>query len=109
MVIILLEESEDDAARCFSSDLYRYQVSMIGRIDDCTKISPDNLMCNFHHDEYSILARLCWSKNIHTEADVQDQVLLGASYPHYCVLFWLATWIEYLVRAYGAKNKFVFN
>ena len=68
-VIDLLEEIEDDATRLFSSAIYRYQTSMVGRIDDCAKFLSENLSRNFQHDEYSILTRLCWSKNVRTEAD----------------------------------------
>ena len=80
---------------------------MIGRIDDYAKFSFDNLMRNFQHDKYSILVRQCWSKNVHTEADVLDQVLLGVLDPHNCVLLGLATWIKYSIGSYSTENKFV--
>ena len=82
---------------------------MVGRIDDCAKFLSENLTRNFQHDEYSIITRLCWSKNVRTEADAPEQVLMGASHPNYCVLLGLATWLEFSVRAYGSGQKFVFN
>ena len=108
-VIDLLESCEDEPARCFSGAIYRFQTSMIGRIDDCAKFSSDNLTRNFQHSEYSCLARLCWSKNVRTEKDAPQQILLGASNPHYCVLLGLSTWIELSIGISGRGNQFIFN
>ena len=82
---------------------------MVGRIDDCAKFLSENLTCNFQNDECSILTRLCWSKNVRTEADAPEQILMGAQHPNYCVLLCLATWLDFSVRAYGSGQKFVFN
>ena len=65
----LLEEIEDDATRLFSSVIYRYQTSIVGRIDDCAKFLSENLTRNFQHNDYRILTRLCWSKNVRIKAD----------------------------------------
>ena len=108
-IIDLLEENLDEESRCFSSAVYRFQVSMIGRIDDCSKFSCDNLSSNFQHEEYSLLARLSWSKNVRTEQDAPRQILLGATDPHYCVLLGLSTWLEYSIGIHGAGKSFVFG
>ena len=81
---------------------------MIGRIDDCFKFSCDNLSSNFQHEEYSLLARLSWSKNVRTEQDALRKILLGAADPHYCVLLGLSTWLEYSIGVHGAGKSFVF-
>ena len=65
----LIESIADKEISCFASGVYRFQVSMIGKIDDCSKFSCDNLNDNFQHKDYSVLTRLCWSKNIRTEQD----------------------------------------
>ena len=44
-----------------------------------------------------------------TEADAPEQILMGASYPNYCVLLGLSTWLEFSLKAYGCGKKFVFN
>ena len=108
-VISLLESCEDESSRCFSSAIYRFQTSMIGRIDDCSKFSCENLTRNFQHSEYSCLARLCWSKNVRTEKDAPQQILLGASNCKYCVLLGLATWLELNIAHLGLDNPFIFN
>lgn len=82
---------------------------MISKIDDCSKFASMSLTRSFQHDQYSVLARLCWSKNVRKEVDAPQQILLGASDPHYCVLLGLATWIEFSIQTYGRSNEFVFN
>ena len=42
MVIDVLEAGTDDALRCLSSAIYRFQTSIIGRIGDCTKFASEN-------------------------------------------------------------------
>ena len=104
-----LQDTNDEAARCFSSAVYRFKTSMIGRIDDCSKFASVNLTTHFQHGEYSALARLYWSKNVRKEADAPQQILLGTSDPHYCVLLGLATWIAFFIQTHGRNNEFVFN
>ena len=63
---------------------------------------------NFQHDEYDILARLCWSKNVRTEAGAPQQILLGASDPHYYLLLEVSTRLEYSTGAYGPDHEYFF-
>lgn len=107
-VIDILEDLDDEETRCFASAIYRFQVAMIGRIDDCAKTISSNLRRNFQHSEYSILTQMCWSKNIHEERDAPEQILLGASDPKYCVFLGLSTWMEYALKKHG-KGDFLFN
>jgi hypothetical protein len=43
---------------------------------------------------FTLLATMCWSKNILDEQDAPDQILLGAMDWWYCVLLELALWLE---------------
>ena len=107
-LIEILENLDDEETRCFASAIYRFQVSMIGRIDDCAKTESENLKSNFQHSEYSIFAQMCWSKNIQDEREAPDQILLGASNPQYCALLGLAIWMEFSFQKNG-KGVFLFN
>ena len=82
---------------------------MIGRIDDCSKFSCDNLNDNFLHKDYSVLSRLCWSKNVRTEQDAPQQILLGACNVHYCTLIGLSTWLEFCIDSNGTDSNFILN
>jgi hypothetical protein len=107
-LIEILEDLDDEESRCFASAIYRFQVAMVGRIDDCSKSESLNLKRNFQHSDYSIFTQMCWSKNVHEERDAPDQILLGASDPRYCVLLGLATWMEHSLEKNG-KGIFLFN
>ena len=48
-------------------------------------------------------------KNVRTEKDAPQQILLGASNPHYCVLLGLSTWIELSIGISGRGTEFIFN
>jgi hypothetical protein len=43
---------------------------------------------------FTLLATMCWSKNVLDERDAPDQLLLGAMDQRYCVLLGLAVWLE---------------
>jgi hypothetical protein len=109
-IIKTLEANEDVEIRLFSSAIMRFQLSMIARIDDSAKLRVDNLKTNPQHIEFSILSKLCWSKNVQEERDAPDQILMGAMNKLYCVLIGLATWLEYWIDSgYGQNNEFVFG
>ena len=104
------ENIQDEEARLFLSAILRFQYNMIARIDDSAKFRCDNLKRNPDHEEYSLLARLCWSKNVREERDAPDQILIGAMHRNYCVLTSLATWLEYWIGSGNGVNKeFVFG
>jgi hypothetical protein len=43
---------------------------------------------------FTLLATICWSKNVLDEQDAPNQILLGAMDRRYCVLLELALWLE---------------
>ena len=104
IVMDLLEDYNDEAARFFSSAVYQFQTSMIRRIDDCSNFSSGNLIRNFQHDEYSVLIRLCWSTSMRKGVNAPQYILLSASDPRYCVILGLATWIGLSIQTHGRNN-----
>ena len=70
----IMERFVDVEKRLFVSAIFRFQYSLIGRIDDTAKFKLDELKQNHQHTEFSILVKLCWSKNVNEERDAPDQI-----------------------------------
>lgn len=105
-----LKATENVEVRLFASTIFVFQFCMIARIDDSSKLRHDSIKCNHQHPDYSVLARLCWSKNVHEERDAPDQILMGAMDPSYCVILGLATWLEYAIGCgHFANTEFAFG
>ena len=66
---------------------------MIGRVDDCSQFLMASFTTNPEND-FTLRAKLCWSKNVHEERDAPNQILIGAMDPMFCVLLGLAVWLE---------------
>ena len=106
----IMERFVDVEKRLFVSAIFRFQYSLIGRIDDTAKFKLDELKQNHQHTEFSILVKLCWSKNVNEERDAPDQILLGAKNPKYCVLLGLSTWLEFWIsNGHGNDTDFTFG
>jgi hypothetical protein len=91
--IALIEKHHDLHLRFFVSAVMRFQYNMIGRVDDVCKCKMEDVKPNPQH-ECTVLAKMCWSKNVRDEGDAPDQILLGAMDQRYCVLLGLAVWLE---------------
>lgn len=105
-----LKKCEDAEIRVFSSTIFVFQMCMIGRIDDCSKMKHEDIKKNHQHSEHTILAKLCWSKNVNEERDAPDQILIGAMNTHYCVILALSTWLEFWIgRGHMANSEFLFG
>ena len=85
------------------SAIARFQYNMIGRVDDACKCKLEDLKPNPQHP-CTLLASMCWSKNVMDERDAPDQILLGAMDQQYCVLLGLAVWLEL-----GDESPFLFG
>ena len=55
----------------------RVQYTMVARLDDTCRIEEQDLKPNPQFP-FSLLCRMCWSKNVLEERDAPDQILLGA-------------------------------
>ena len=75
--IKLMEKHPDRPKRYFASAIFRFQYNMIGRIDDTCKCKVEDLKPNPQYS-FTLLATMCWSKNVMDERDAPDQILLGA-------------------------------
>ena len=87
----------------------KFQFHMIARIDDTMNfkekdIKPHPLF------RFALQAKMRWSKNLHDERNVPDQILLGAMDTKYCILLGLAMYCEiWLERNMGTNNDFLFG
>jgi hypothetical protein len=75
--IYLIEKDPDRQKRYFASAAFRFQYNMIGRIDDTCKCKVEDLKPNVQHP-FTLLATMCWLKNVMDEHDAPDQILLGS-------------------------------
>lgn len=101
--IDLIEKHPDRQKRYFASAAFRFQYNMIGRIDDTCKCKVEDLKPNTQY-LFTLLATMCWSKNVMDERDAPDQILLGAMDRRYCVLLGLAVYLET-----GEESPFLFG
>ena len=69
---------ENIELKLFVSSIFRLQMMTITIINDSSKLLADNMKENQQHSRYSIISRLCWSKNVNEERDTPDQILIGA-------------------------------
>ena len=89
--------------------LTSFQLSMIGRLDDCSKFRLPELLSYSSYPDWCITARLNWSKNVVDERDCPNQVLMGAMDTRYDVLSNLGVWLEYHFELNPGENDFVFG
>lgn len=78
--------------------LMAFQFSTIGRVDDCCTFLQENLKAHNLFPQMALKAKLCWLKNVVTEAVCPFQMILGANDVMYCVLLNLAMWLELELR-----------
>ena len=109
--ISMFESIDDVEQRLFTASIFRYQYTMGGRIDDCSKFQSSNLQKNSDpdHENVSLITKLPWSKNVMTEKQAPWQILLGAAHPKYCALVGLSSWIEWMLgQRFDTDSRFVF-
>ena len=107
----LIQYTLDDTIheRYLFGALWRFQLHMIGRVDDVSKF----FVANLTHDAampYILSARLCWSKNCHRESDAPKQTILAAWNSLYCTILGLAIHLEtWIACGDGEDCQFVFG
>jgi len=63
----------------------------------------------FHFVFVSLLTQICWSKNVRTEQNIHDQIMLGAGHVDYCVLLGMASWLEFsLASGWQDSSNYLF-
>ena len=70
------------------------QWQLIGRIDDVMKLDKSTIRPNMQYP-FTLLIKMCWSKNIREERESPIQVLFGSMDPLICPLLNLAAWLEF--------------
>jgi hypothetical protein len=60
--------------------------------------------------DFTLLAKLIWSKNVMEQRDAPDQILLGVMDPNYCILLSLGIYIEvWTEHHYGLHHPYLFG
>jgi len=108
-VIELTEADINQPNRYLYSAFFRFQVHLIARVDDVSKVFVADLHPHPWFN-FTLVTKLCWSNNVMDERDCPDQIILGAKDWHYCVLLGLAIHLEmWIASGAGAKCSFLFG
>jgi hypothetical protein len=111
LIIRILRNSTDPTHKYLCPAFHMFQFNLIARVDDTAHLKKENIRT---HPEFnfSLLTRMCWSKNVHEERDAPDQIIFGAMNPLYCCLLSLAihfeTWFS-SPQGSTPTNDFVFG
>jgi len=89
----ILENSTDFRWKYKIPTIIRLQIHLIGRVDDICQLRLQGLAANDEFD-FTLLARVRWSKNVTVINQAPNQILLGAMNRKYCVLLSLALYFE---------------
>ena len=79
-------------------------MTMIAVIDESYKLLSYNLEVNQQHPRYSILIRLCRSKNSNEEQDYPDHILLSVHNTPYCIVIALLALLEFFISKEHMEN-----
>jgi hypothetical protein len=105
----ILERSDDRKKRFLTPCVMKVQYNMIGRLDDAMELEMEDIHPNLQFP-FTLLIQMCWSKNVHDERDVGEQILLGSMNRDYCVLLALALFLEIWIESgEGMLGTLVFN
>ena len=106
----ILHSFKDSIHRYQLPALCAFQFHMVGRIDDCVQLTKINLTANLRFP-FTLMAKLCWTKNAKEEREAPNQVLIASMSQDYCVLLALAVHLETECMEQGAspENPWVFS
>jgi hypothetical protein len=108
--LTILERPENDNIRRFLVPcIIKMQYNMVARLDDVCELEMEDLKPN-EQFTFSLMVKMCWSKNIHEERDAPEQILLGAMDRRYCILLALAVYLEvWIGSGQGMVGSLIFN
>ena len=87
----------------------KFQFCMIARLHDTAQFKKEDLKPNPQFG-FTVLAQMCWSKNVLEERNAPDQILLGSDNPRYCVLLALGLHLEeWLATPAGVALPYLFG
>ena len=101
-----MDRHENVEVRIFVSSIFRLKMMMISRIDDSSKLLSENLKENQQHSKYSILSRLCWSKNANEERDTPDHIFIVAHNTSYCIRIAFSKCLELFISKVHMENTY---
>jgi hypothetical protein len=105
----ILEAKDDFDCKYRTTTLAKFQYNMIARIDDSARFETDDLKENLDFP-FTLLCKMCWSKNVLEERDAPDQILLGSMDTDFCVLMALAIYLEHWIEhGDGLQSRFLFS
>lgn len=101
--------TNDIVRRFMIPALLKFQFHMIARIDDTANFKEKDIKPHPQF-RFALMAKMRWSKNLHDERSVPDQIMLGAMDKDYCILLGLAIYLEiWLERNMGMTNDYLFG
>ena len=105
MMEILMGKPEHDLLRKYLIPSFtKFQFHLIARIDDTAQALVSNLLPNANND-FTLKAKLSWSKNVQEERDAPEQVIIGSMDPSFCCLIGLAIWLETFISHGGVAMQ----
>ena len=107
-VIMICRDMTNKFKRYHIPSYFIFQYNMIGRVDDVAHTYLNNVMSSPKFP-FSLMTRMCWSKNVSEERDAPDQILLGAMNPSFCVMLALAVHLEIWLEEEDSENSFLFG
>jgi hypothetical protein len=107
----LLEATAEGSDRfhmaCRITAMLKLQWHIIARTDDICNIETEDLRSHGKFPDCALQMKVSWSKNVMSEEQCPDQILLGASNTDYCVIVGLACYLESTLTA-GNNKEFLF-
>jgi hypothetical protein len=87
----------------------KFQISMIGRVDDTCRMEKEELKPHPRFD-FALTAQINWSKNVMEERESPDQILLASLDWQTCLFLSLATYLEACYEnGIGIHHKYLFG
>jgi hypothetical protein len=89
----MLNQFDDVTRKYMVPAAVKFQYAMVARLDDTCHFKLGDLKTNPEFP-FTLLCRMCWSKNVQEERDAPDQILIGSMDRRYCVLLALGIYLE---------------
>ena len=107
-IFVVLHSNTDFERRYLHSTLFKFQIHMIARLDDTCHLLKSSMMPCDQFD-FAVITRLRWSKNVNTEDQAPEQIMLASMDHRYCIHLALAICLEiWIAEGEGRMGDFVF-
>jgi hypothetical protein len=75
--LAILERDPDPIKQFLAPCVNKVHYNLIARLDDAMELEFEDIKPNLHFP-FSLLVRMCWSKNVNEERDAGEQILLAS-------------------------------